>query len=248
MARLATIFQEVIVSGDGTVAKNLPKGAYSVMAFDTASDNASWQLCPRVVYAAWDNNGTFTDHTAIVTERGTTNEAAINSFHITEDKYYIGADVPFRGFYLDLENKNDAAAVLTVNYRKDDNTWADLAQDDGTDVAGDTMKQSGDNFWTMPTDWKVHTVNSVGPLYYVQLVVGATLDSSVSINEIVLLSVSSSEAVGGPEPIAQAEPGVGYMDFDTNAVGGVEVTGAAALDEVSFRYRCTRTTNAVVGL
>lgn len=247
MARLATIFEEALVAGNGTIAKNLPKGAYSVMAFDTASDNASWQLCPRLVYAAWDNDGTFTDHTAIVTERGTIREADITALHQTEDKYYIGADVPFRGFYLDLENKNDTASTLTVNYRKDDNTWADLSQTDGTDSSGDTLKVSGDNFWTMPTDWTTYTVNSVGPLYFVQLVVSATIDST-SINEIVLLSVSSSEAVAGPEPIARAEPGVGFMDFDTDAVGGVEVTGDAASDEVSFRYKCARTTNAVVGL
>ena len=48
---------------------------------------------------------------------------------------------------------NTAAAVGTLSYRKDDNTWADTTETDGTITGGDTtLGQSGSMTWSQPSD------------------------------------------------------------------------------------------------
>ena len=237
MPKLGHIIEDVIVAGDGTVAKNMPVGCWGFQVFNSAG-NPRWQLCPKLEYAVWDNDGTFVDHTAIVAERGTVNEAAINAFNSSDDAYYIGCLQPFRGVYLDLENKNDTASVITVKYRKDDDTWADTSDTDGTDVAGDTLKQSGDIYWTPATDWIGNSVNGIGPLYYVQITVSATLDASVSINEIVPLSIHGTETMTIGPTAQNSDFQKGPIFFDGNHIGGIECTGNAGSEAISVWYYC----------
>jgi hypothetical protein len=94
---------------------------------------------------------------------GDTTSTAFTTFAITGTGYmYVGADVPFRGVSVELgTNKNDTASVITVKYWHG-GAWVDISDTDGTDVAGDSMKQSGDVTWTVPTDWASTSLSAIG--------------------------------------------------------------------------------------
>lgn len=237
MGRLAYVLADTITSGDGTIARTIPKGCYAVSVLN-GTGNPHFQFGPRLRAALWDDNGTFEDQTSGVGERGTTTSFDINAFAGGDDAYYIGSDLPFRGFFIDLANTNDTASVLTVNYW-DGTQWADTSATDGTDVAGDTLKQDGDVFFTTPTDWTKRTVNSLGPYFWVQAVVDNTLDASVSINEISLLNVHGAEDMTvGPAATASVENMP--LEIDQEAVGSVECTGDAASEAIVVWYYCQR--------
>jgi hypothetical protein len=122
---------------------------------------------------------------------GDTTSTAFTTFAITGTGYlYAGAAVPFSGVSVDLgTNKNDTASVITVKYWNDTDAWADISDTDGTDVAGDSMKQSGDVTWTVPTIWQKTSLAEIGdtlptsttnygvPMYWTRWEWSAALDT-----------------------------------------------------------------------
>ena len=95
---------------------------------------------------------------------GDTEDFAIDSFDTAanDNFIYVGSPMPFRGVAVDLNNKNDVASVLTVNYWNGGAWTAVASQSDGTDVSGDTFKQDGNVTWTVPTGWKKDSLLNIG--------------------------------------------------------------------------------------
>ena len=104
-----------------------------------------------------------TDDISVEMQDGDAVDFAIDSFDTAANNnfIYVGSWLPFRGAQIDLNNKNDVASVLTVNYWNGGWTAVDTISD-GTDDAGDTMKQDGDVTWVVGTDWKRDSLLNIG--------------------------------------------------------------------------------------
>ncbi len=123
---------------------------------------------------------------------GDAEDFAIDSFDVAaNDNYiYVGSPLPFRGVAITLNNKNDQASVLTVNYWNGGAWTAVASQSDGTDDAGDTFKQDGDVTWTVPTGWKQDSLVNIGDtsvgeygeaFYWTRWEVDTQLDTTVDL-------------------------------------------------------------------
>ncbi len=113
---------------------------------------------------------------------------------------YIGAYQPFIGVVVDVQNTNSTASVLTVKYRKSDNTWATTSATDGTISAATTFAVDGNVTWTEPTDWiacrlvdvAVNPDPQIGhmlyeSLFWTQWEVSVALDASTTLNSMVAI-------------------------------------------------------------
>ena len=71
----------------------------------------------------------------------------------------------------------------TLNYRKQDNTWYDTVETDGTITGTITMAKSGTMYWTLPTDEvPCYMYGKVG--FWYQWVTSHTLSASVEITSV----------------------------------------------------------------
>ena len=218
--KLTAVVAETLtaVTGALTQASNAPKGAVGMEPTGSAT---YWQFTPRLKSALWDNDGVFTSHDAALSERGLTNFAEIDSFAVTDDAFYVGCDVPFRGMYVNIKAPNGTASIATWNYWNG-SAWADLSDTDATAAAGATLAVDDIVTWAVPAAWARVSVNGGPPLFYAQLVVSATLDSDTQIAEVIPLPVQTA----GPAPnaVTTGGPPPRYF-FNRDSVGGVEVTG-----------------------
>jgi len=97
------------------------------------------------------------------------------------DAVFVCTSVPADALGIVLANGNDNASVLSLYYRKNDNTWADASATDGTDVGGDCLKQDGNITWTQPSDEiPMMMFGTVG--FWYQIRVSAALDAEVEIS------------------------------------------------------------------
>ncbi|KKL80487.1 hypothetical protein LCGC14_2004260, partial [marine sediment metagenome] len=101
----------------------------------------------------------------------------------TDNAIMVGLPVPIKSLTFDLVTFNDNAITMTISYRKNDNTWADTSNSDGTDVGGDTLKQDGTCAWTMPSD-EIPFYAYGQSLYWYRITFSGALDASVSCNTI----------------------------------------------------------------
>ncbi len=111
---------------------------------------------------------------------------------------YVGAFEPFIGVVIDVDTANANASVLTVTYRKSDNTWATTSATDGTDSGGAV---DGSVTWTEPTDWIARELASIVPtngsssfgglfrvpMFWTRWVFSAALDSTTKQNSWVAI-------------------------------------------------------------
>ncbi len=110
------------------------------------------------------------------------------------DFLYIGSHIPFRGVRVIQGSTNSTASVLTVKYRKNDNTWADISASDGSASGGATFAQTGNVTWTLPTDWIPASLRAAGDttlsapadlindkIYWTRWQVSIVLDSTVTV-------------------------------------------------------------------
>lgn len=112
---------------------------------------------------------------------------------------YVGSYLPFGGVEIDVSAANSNASVLTVKYRKSDDTWATTSATDGTDAAGATMGVDGNVTWTIPTDWKTGRLVDFGDtalrlglateeLFWTRWEVSAALDSTTTQNSWIAIN------------------------------------------------------------
>ena len=147
---------------------------------------------------------------------------------------YVGSWIEFRGAAVELNNKNDTASVLTVK-AWDGASWTDTSNADGTDDGGDTMKQSGDVTWTVPTNWKKTSLVAAGDtvikepwsianLYWTRWEFSAALDSTVALVQLRALNRSTDYA-----PLIEGEAFDQLVNGDFACVEALTDAGTANL-------------------
>lgn len=96
-----------------------------------------------------------TDYSDNAQDNSTSTDVTLSSLGTAaqNDFVYVGSYVPFGGVTIDVDAANGTASVLTVKYRKSDNTWADITATDGTTSGGASLAIDGSVTWTVPTDW-----------------------------------------------------------------------------------------------
>lgn len=96
------------------------------------------------------------DYTYEVTDGLTTTAAILDSLntYANHECIFICTHVPANRLTWTFGNSkpNGTAATGTLNYRKNDNTWADTTETDGTISSSATLGQTGSMTWTHPTD------------------------------------------------------------------------------------------------
>ena len=150
-----------------------------------------------------------TDYTSAAQDADAATDVTLSdlSTAANSDYVYIGSKVLFRGVHIDVDGANGNASVLTVKYRKDDDTWADISATDNTASGGATLGVDGTVVWTVPTDWKKTSLlaagdatSAIGPhvgegdLYWTRWEVSAALDAAVTLNHILGLAQTTARA------------------------------------------------------
>lgn len=146
------------------------------------------------------------------------------------DFLLIGATVPFRGVRVVINAANNTASVLTVHYRKTDDTWADSSATDGTDSpAGTTMGVTGNVTWTVPTDWKQTKLSAIYTtvpnfafrdfsMYWTRWSVSVALDSCTA-DQVLALNRDSARYLEYP---SLAFPELRVQHGGPNGIGNIE--------------------------
>lgn len=140
------------------------------------------------------------------------------------DFLYVGAAIPFSGVQIDIDAANGTASVITVKYRKSDDTWADITDTDGTDSGGASMAVDGNVTWTVPTDWisgklvqfgdtKLNIGLGAQELFWTRWEWSAALDSSTTLDSMI--------AINRDTTYAELPAGVGWQEAITVGPGGI---------------------------
>jgi hypothetical protein len=172
------------------------------------------RLAHVLYYAA--SAGTYTDYIAEATDKSTATHVPLDAMPDT-DYLYLGFVEPSLGFYavIDSTNKNDVAATLDVEYSSTavaqgaTLAFTDVTgESDGTDVSGDTLKQSGVYTWTLPSAWKRTTLGTFdkplyGQCYWIRFCPDATLSTEIDIQSIVPVYQNAN--------YGYREPGIEYQ-------------------------------------
>ena len=126
------------------------------------------------------------DFTLEVTDGDSTTVAVLDSLSTwaNYDCLYIMTPVPANKLTFTITAANANASVATVNYWKNDDSWADTSDTDGTiSPAGKTLGASGSFTWTHPTD-EIPTLKFEKVGYWYQIIFSAALDAEVEISEV----------------------------------------------------------------
>ena len=142
-----------------------------------------------------------TDYSDAAQDGSTSTDVVLSSLGTAaqSDFLYVGALTPFGGARIDVDSANSTASVITVKYRKSDNTWADITATDGTASGGASMAQDGSVTWTAPSDWIASSLMTAGDttlsftgagnrLYWTRWEFSAGLDSSTTLNSMLAIS------------------------------------------------------------
>jgi hypothetical protein len=190
-----------------------------------------------IVLRTQDDLATATDYSEAAQDNDTSTSVVLNSQGTAAqaDYLFVGSHVPFRGARVVIGNTNSNASVLTVKYRKSDDTWADITATDGTTTGGATFGQTGNVTWTVPTDWKQTNLASIAspapadaipqrstPLYWTRWEVSAALDSTTSATSLLAMNRSTaySEWPAGlviEERVQRGPGGMGCIEALTDA-------------------------------
>lgn len=159
-----------------------------------------------VILKTTDGNATFTDYSTEAQDGSTSTSVTLSSLDTLAngDALYVGSHLPFSGVNVDIDAANGTASVLTVDYRKNDDTWADTSATDGTDSGGATMATDGSVTWTVPSDWTTARLQDLdadtrmqglyGELYWTRWSVSAALDSSTTADHMLAINRDTTYA------------------------------------------------------
>lgn len=192
---------------------------------------AQWLKCPWLAVVKTTDGGlTFTDYSFEAQDASTATSVILSSLDTLAngDALYVGSYVPFAGVAIDVDAANGNASVLTVNYRKSDNTWATISATDNTASGGVTMAQDGSVTWTIPTDWTTarlqdtdadtRQIGLYGEMFWTQWVFGAALDSSTTLDSMIALPRSTV--------YAELPSGFAHEEAVTVGTGGISAIQA----------------------
>lgn len=153
-----------------------------------------------------DSLGTEPTDYSIEAQDGSTSTSVVLSSLGTAaqgDFLYVGSHLPFAGVEIDVDGTNGNASVITVKYRKSDNTWADISDTDGTASGGASLAQDGSVTWTVPADWITARLFDTGDttlnagfakqdIYWTRWEWSAALDSSVTLDSMIAINRSTT--------------------------------------------------------
>lgn len=157
-----------------------------------------------VILKTADGNATFTDYSVEAQDGSTATSVVLSSLDTLAngDALYVGSHIPFGGVHIDVDATNGTASVLTVHYRKDDGTWADISATDNTASGGATLAQDGTVTWTVPADWTTARLQDLdadsrnsglyGELFWTRWTVSAALDASTTLDHMLSLNRSAT--------------------------------------------------------
>lgn len=223
--------------------KGAPPWANALLLHAPSStlENISIGLAPRIKSVKFfDTSASAPQYTNYLTEATdrSTSAVTLNSM-ATGDFLYVGCAEPFRGLAINLTNLNDNASVMTVEYRKNDDTWANISVSDGTNDSGDTLKQDGLLTWTVPTNWQTTGVGDSGStqegLFWVRISVSSVLDSSVTVVDIFPMMGDSTNGYLLMRSNNDAAPHL-YLPFDGGVFGGIEAKSASITSAMNVTW------------
>ena len=138
-----------------------------------------------------------TDSSWAMQDGSTATALGLNSLStfVNGNAIYVGSHQMFSGARCIVGNANGDDSALTVKYWKNDSTWADISDTNGTDPAGGnevTFGETGNVTWTMPTDWIRTSLVAAGDTvlpgdlfnreyYWTRWEVSVALDASVTL-------------------------------------------------------------------
>lgn len=167
-----------------------------------------------------------TDYSDNAQDNSTSTDVTLSSLGTAaqSDFVYVGSYVPFGGVTIDVDAANSTASVLTVKYRKSDNTWATISATDGTDSAGASLGVDGSVTWTVPTDWiscrlretgdtKLQIGLATSDMFWTRWEWSGGLDSSTTQNSWI--------AINRDTTYAEIPDGMGWEEAVTVGPGGI---------------------------
>jgi hypothetical protein len=107
---------------------------------------------------------------------------------------------------LDVDAANATASVITVKYWKNDATWADISDTDGTASGGASIAVDGEITWTVPTDWVMTSLEAAetteaknqglfsAPMFWTRWEFSGGLDSSTTVDSMTAIAQSTAGA------------------------------------------------------
>jgi hypothetical protein len=160
------------------------------------------------------------------------------------DALFIGFAVPMNKMTFTIPATNDNASVATLSYRKSDSTWADTSASDGTDVAGDTFKQTGSFAWTQPSDEIPHFAFG-GSLFWYRITFSAALDAEVEVSAITgentagfqdIVNMWDGALVEPPEArveVSAPTPNA-FFTYSSQSIKAGDIVGGGSYDYIYF--------------
>ena len=162
---------------------------------------------------------------------------------VYESCAFIFCPVQANGIKFTVSSVNDLASVASLYYKKSDDSWTELTNGthgfvDGTDVAGDTLKQTGTMSWTtQPTDEiPVYMFGQCG--FWYQLRVSATLTNPTKFTAVQFTAPWQSIVNvwdGFPVPVLETQF---YDDsagvYKTYGATSIEIDAATTSDTINI--------------
>lgn len=149
-----------------------------------------------------------TDYSANAQDNDASTDVTLSSL-ATTGQLWVGADLPFRGVFADVDGSananNTAAATCSVFYYNGSTMAAVSGLADSTSSGSAVFAQDGAISWTVPTDWtrgKLVDIASAHPdvpmarssLYWVKLTFSGALDSSALLDALLAMNRSTKYA------------------------------------------------------
>lgn len=197
---------------------------------------SAWRmgLAPRLARVKYYDASTYTDYTAQATDRDDTTHVPLDAMGTTH-YLYLGFTGKVRGFYFNIDgaNKNDNVATLDMEYCSSISagvgTFTDVASDsDGTDTAGDTLKQDGLYSFTLPAVVRGSiTALDNAPLYWYRFAPSATLSATVDLIDIVPACEDTNYAYMEGGTLYQFTPNTaqcGALEFDHTGTATLNIS------------------------
>ena len=172
------------------------------------------------------DQGNITDYSDAAQDGSTSTSVVLSSIDTAAngDFLYVGSPIPYSGTAIDVDAANGTASVITVKYRKSDNTWADISATDGTASGGASMAVDGNVTWTVPTDWISAKLRETGDtklniglgtqdLFWTRWQWSAALDSSTTLDSMI--------AINRDTTYAEIPAGMWWSEAVTVGPGGI---------------------------
>lgn len=240
----------------GTLASvGIPPNAYQALLYNPSTDfrlHLNPAIKGAVFYDASNSAGARFEQNSgtsgisllqdlIDRDTATGTGTALDSSQADVDFLYLCVSDVIGGLRITIGSANGTASTtLTAEYRKNDDTWADLSPTDGTDSGGVALAQTGSVTWTAPTDWKrailggaqgFDTEADAPPIegFWLRLSWDEALDSDTEIDEIWTLNKATDRGYFR----AATEYA---LSLDRRNVGAIEAVLASGTDTLQLTY------------